>query len=84
MPNGQNQQFNPPDPETLLIIGAVGAIFGALTAVGTFLLYDWAERAGPRLETPGPVRLLAQSLAGAAEPFQPERIFSNSNGGRWP
>jgi hypothetical protein len=75
MPNGNGEQFNPPDPGTLLLIGAVGAVFGALTAVGTFLLYDWAERAGPRLRPPAPVQAIHESLAGAAQPFQPERIF---------
>jgi hypothetical protein len=81
MPNGSDQQYDPPDPGTLFLIGAVGAVFGALTAVGTFLMYDWAERAGPRLQTPAPVQAIHESLLGAAEPFQPERVLPNANGG---
>lgn len=65
MPNGATP-VRPPDPETVLIIGVVGGIF----AIGTFLLYDWASRVGPQLETPGPIQALNNALFELTRPFQ--------------
>ena len=67
MPNGTTE-VRPADPETLLIVGVIGG----LLAIGTFVLYDWASRVGPQLETPGPVRALHNALLEIGRPFQPE------------
>ncbi|MFQ6030599.1 MAG: hypothetical protein ACE5Q6_24270 [Dehalococcoidia bacterium] len=67
MPNGQ-AEIRAPDPETLGII----FVFGGIFAVGTFILYDWASRVGPQLETPGPIRALNQALYELTRPFQPD------------
>ena len=47
-----------PDPETLLIVGAIGALVG----VGTYILWDVARKLGPELETPEPFASLTQAV----------------------
>lgn len=51
-----------PDPETILIIGVIGGILGAISAVATFILFGLAEDVGPQIESPRPIAQLDEAL----------------------
>ena len=55
-------EYTFPDPETLLFIALIGGIVGAVTSVGTFVLFGVARDLGPRLQSPGPIEMLDRAL----------------------
>lgn len=60
-----------PDPETLLIIGAIGAVLGAAFAIANHVAFTYAIFTGQRLESPEVIeqaRLQAEGRLSALTP----------------
>lgn len=55
-------EYTLPDPETLLFIALIGGVVGAITSVGTFILFGLARELGPQLDSPAPVAQLDRAL----------------------
>ena len=51
-----------PDPETLALIALIGGVVGAITSVGTFILFGLARELGPQLDSPAPIAQLDRAF----------------------